>query len=253
MGRRFQGKVVLITGGSEGIGYETAKLFTEEGACVYITGRRQEKLQEAVEMIGKCSQINVIQADASIIGDLDHIYHRIENDKGYIDIIFANAGYFEVTPLESLSEAVFDKIYNTNVKGVVFLIQKMLPLFRDHGGSIILNGSVISIKGLLSNSVYTSSKAALRALVRGWSIDLKERNIRVNVVSPGPIDTPAVRNAHKNEKEQKQLIARLEAATVLGRIGRADEVAKTVLFLASEDSSYITGIELFVDGGMGQI
>lgn len=253
MTQKLANKIALITGGSEGIGYATAELFVREGAFVYITGRRQDKLDEAVNKLGNTSVACGIQADASNIKDFDKIHDQILKEKGQLDILFANAGYIELGTFGSTTEAAFDKLFNTNVKGVFFLGQKLLPLFKN-GGSIVLNASVTTIMGPPEEGVYSATKAAVRSFARSWSTDLKGRNIRVNAVSPGAIETPLLRSLFQDDEEQKkEFIARLENDTVLGRVGRADEVAKAVLFLASDDSSYCTGIELFVDGGTGQV
>jgi NAD(P)-dependent dehydrogenase (short-subunit alcohol dehydrogenase family) len=245
---KLDGKIALITGGSEGIGFATAQQFIIEGAeHVFITGRRQQALDEAVQKINS-KNLSAIQADASNLADLDKLYSIIKEQKGRLDILFANAGVTNVSLLESVTEKDFDDTFNVNVKGVLFTVQKALPIFTD-GGSIILNGSVTSIKGNLGRSVYSATKAAVRSFARCWTVDLKERRIRVNTVSPGPIDTPLLRSLPNYETRAVEL----KAATTMNRIGTPDELAKVVVFLASDDSSYITGIELFVDGGLAQI
>jgi NAD(P)-dependent dehydrogenase (short-subunit alcohol dehydrogenase family) len=245
---KLDGKIALITGGSEGIGFATAQEFIIEGAeHVFITGRRQQALDEAVQKINS-KNLSAIQADVSNLADLDKLYSIIKEQKGRLDILFANAGVTNVSLLESVTEKDFDDTFNVNVKGVLFTVQKALPIFTD-GGAIILNGSVTSIKGNLGRSVYSATKAAVRSFARCWTVDLKERRIRVNTVSPGPIDTPLLRSLPNYETRAVEL----KAATTMNRIGTPDELAKVVVFLASDDSSYITGIELFVDGGLAQI
>ena len=243
-GKKLQGKVAVITGGTEGIGLATAKLFAEEGAYVFITGRRQKELDEAVKAIG--NNVAGVQGDVSNLSDLDRLYKTVSNAKGRIDIVFANAGVGELVPFGAVTEEHFDKLFNINVRGTLFTVQKALPLMRD-GGSIILNGSVASVKGNAGFGVYAASKAAIRSLVRTWTTDLKDRGIRSNVVSPGPINTPLV------NRQPPDVIARLVSTIPMGRMGEPGEVAKVALFLASDDSSFVTGIELFVDGGRAQV
>jgi NAD(P)-dependent dehydrogenase (short-subunit alcohol dehydrogenase family) len=240
---KLKGKVAVITGGTTGIGLATAKLFVREGAYVFITGRRQKELDQAVKAIG--SNISGIQGDIAKLADLDRLYDTVRAH-GRIDIVFANAGVPELASLESITEEHFDKLFNINVKGTLFTVQKALPLMND-GGSIILTGSVAGVKGTPGFGVYGATKAAIRCLVRTWTMELKDRRIRSNVVSPGPIDTPAV------EQLPPDALAKIVSTIPMGRIGEADEVAKAALFLASDDSSFITGIELFVDGGRAQI
>jgi len=240
---KLQGKVAVITGGSTGIGLATAKLFVREGAYVFITGRRQKELDEAVKAIG--SNISGVQGDVAKLADLDRLYETIKG-KGRIDIVFANAGIVEIATLKEVTEKNFDKIFNINVKGTLFTVQKALPLLND-GGSIILMGSVASAKGTPGWSVYGASKAAIRNFVRGWTVELKDRHIRSNVLSPGPIETPLA------AAQPQDAIASIVSTIPMGRMGEPDEVAKAALFLASDDSSFVTGIELFVDGGRAQI
>ncbi len=240
---KLQGKVAVITGGSTGIGLATAKLFVREGAYVFITGRRQKELDEAVKAIG--SNISGIQGDVAKLADLDRLYETVKA-KRRIDIVFANAGIVEIAPLKEVTEENFDKIFNINVKGTLFTVQKALPLLND-GGSIILMGSVASAKGTPGWSVYGASKAAIRNFVRGWTVELKDRRIRSNVLSPGPIETPLA------AAQPQDAIASIVSTIPMGRMGEPDEVAKAALFLASDDSSFVTGIELFVDGGRAQI
>jgi NAD(P)-dependent dehydrogenase (short-subunit alcohol dehydrogenase family) len=241
---KLHGKIAVITGGTEGIGLATATLFAEEGAHVFITGRRQKELDEAVKTIG--SNVSGVQGDVTKPSDLDRLYETVAHVKGQIDVVFANAGIGKFSPLGSISEEHFDKLFNTNVKGVLFTVQKALPLLND-GASIILTGSVASIKGTPAFSVYGGTKAAIRNFVRGWTTELKDRRIRSNVLSPGPIDTPLVK------RQSAEVIERIVSTIPAGRIGTSEEVAKAALFLASDDSSFVTGIELFVDGGRAQV
>jgi NAD(P)-dependent dehydrogenase (short-subunit alcohol dehydrogenase family) len=240
---KLQGKVAVITGGTTGIGLATAKLFVAEGAYVFITGRRPKELNEAVKVIG--ANVTGVQGDISKLGDLDRLYETVKA-KGRIDIVFANAGIGGFVPLGSVTEEFYDNIFNTNVKGTLFTVQKALPLLND-GGSIILNGSVASVKGTPGFWVYGASKAALRNFVRAWAVELKDRGIRSNVLSPGPTDTPII------VEQPADAIARIVSTIPMGRMGEPEEIAKAALFLASDDSSFITGIELFVDGGRAQI
>jgi NAD(P)-dependent dehydrogenase (short-subunit alcohol dehydrogenase family) len=248
--KKLEGKVAVITGGSTGIGLATAQRFVSEGAYVFITGRRQAELDAAVKAIGK--NVTGVQGDASKLADLDRLYEVVKAEKGHIDILFANAGIGEYAAMGSITEEHFDRVFGVNVKGVLFSVQKALPLFQD-GGSIVLNGSVASLKGLPAFSVYSATKAALRSFARAWTTDLKARKIRVNVVSPGPIDTPIYESHGETKEETEQTKARFASYVPMGRMGTADEIAKAALFLASDDSSFVTGAELFVDGGMGQV
>jgi NAD(P)-dependent dehydrogenase (short-subunit alcohol dehydrogenase family) len=241
--KKLQGKVAVITGGTTGIGLATAKLFVKEGAYVFITGRRQKELDEAVKAIG--SNITGIQGDIAKLSDLDRLYEAVKAN-GRLDIVFANAGVAEFSPLGEITEEHFDKLFDINVKGTLFTVQKALPLLND-GGSIILNGSVASVKGTPAFGVYGATKAALRSFVRTWTSDLKARHIRSNVISPGPTDTPAI------DGQPEDAIARIVSTIPMGRMGEPDEIARAVLFLASDNSSFVTGIELFVDGGRGQV
>ena len=243
MTKKLEGKTVVITGGTEGIGLATAKLFVKEGAYVFITGRRQKELDEAVKAIG--ANISGVQGDVTQLADLDRLYETVSK-KGRIDIVFANAGVGEFVPFGAVTEEHFDKLFNINVRGTLFTVQKALPLLND-GGSIILNGSVASVKGTAAFGVYAASKAAIRSFVRTWTTDLKDRRIRSNVVSPGPINTPLA------NRQSTDVIARIVSTIPMGRMGEPEEVAKVALFLASDDSSFVTGIELFVDGGRAQI
>lgn len=249
--KKFEGKVAVITGGNSGIGLATAQRFVQEGAHVYVTGRRQTELDEAVKEIGK--NITGVQGDISNLADLDRLYSTVKQQKGQIDVLFANAGIGESMSLEKISEAHFDKTFNVNVKGVLFTVQKALPLFKD-GGSIILNGSIASSKAMEGNTVYSATKAAVRSFARTWTLELRSRKIRINVVSPGPIDTPGLNNFIRGMGMGEEQIKKAIISSVpMGRMGAPDEVASAVLFLASDDSSFVTGVELFVDGGMAQI
>jgi NAD(P)-dependent dehydrogenase (short-subunit alcohol dehydrogenase family) len=248
---KLDGKVALITGGSEGIGLATAQEFVAEGAYVFITGRRKEALDAAIKQIGN-KNVTAIQGDSSKLDDIDNVINVIKKEKGKLNILFANAGVFGLQPLESITEKSFDDQFNTNVKGVLFTVQKALPIFVD-GGSIIINGSNASIKGGPKSSIYFATKAAVRSFARCWTVDLKDRKIRVNCLSPGPTDTPMARNIGDTKESSEQFLNSLIATSPMGRIGEPSEIAKAALFLASDDSSYITGIELFVDGGLSQI
>jgi len=240
---KLQGKVAVITGGTAGIGLAVAKLFAAEGAYVFITGRHQDRLDDAVKEIG--DNVCGVQGDVANLADLDRLYETVAAN-GRIDIVVANAGVGEFVPLEAVTEEHFDRIFSINVKGLLFTVQKALPLLND-GGSVILIGSVASAKGTPAFAVYGASKAAIRNFVRGWTVELKDRRIRSNVLSPGPIETSlTVGQPH-------DAIEKLVATVPMGRIGEPGEVAKAALFLASDDSSFVTGIELFVDGGRAQI
>ena len=250
MGNKLEGKIAVITGGNSGIGLATAKRFVSDGAYVFITGRRQNELDAALSEIGK--NVTGIQGDVSNLADLDRLYTKVKDQKDHIDILFANAGIGEFVPLGEISEEHFDKIFGINVKGVLFTVQKALPLFQD-GGSIILNASVNASKGIEASSVYSATKAAVRSFARTWTVDLKARKIRVNAISPGPIDTPIFNGLNQSKEEIEQLKKSLITSVPMGRMGNTDEIAKVVSFLASDESSFVTGIELFVDGGMAQI
>jgi NAD(P)-dependent dehydrogenase (short-subunit alcohol dehydrogenase family) len=248
---KLEGKIAVITGGNSGIGLATAKHFIAEGAYVFVTGRRQQALDTAVSEIGK--NVTGIQGDVSNLVDLDRLYSIVKQQKGHIDILFANAGLGEFARLGQISEEHFDRTFGVNVKGLLFTVQKAVPLFKDEGGSIILNSSIAASKGVEGFSVYSASKAAIRSFARTWTVDLRHRKIRVNAVSPGPIDTKALNDLMENEEHSRQLKKDLVSTVPLRRMGTPDEVAKVVTFLASDESSYITGIELFVDGGTAQI
>jgi NAD(P)-dependent dehydrogenase (short-subunit alcohol dehydrogenase family) len=247
---KLEGKIALITGGNSGIGLATAKEFVNEGAYVFITGRREAELPAAKKQIGK--NVTAIQGDVSNLDDLDRLFVQIKKEKGKIDIVFANAGVARYAPIGTITEDFFDSIFDINVKGVLFTVQKSLPLLRD-SGSIILNASIVGSKGLSSNSVYSATKAAVRSFARTWTTDLKDRRIRVNAISPGPIDTPGLSELLASSETGEQRKKMISNTVPLGRFGKPEEIAKAVVFLASDDASYITGIELFVDGGFAQV
>jgi len=241
---KLQGRVALVTGGTEGIGLAIAKLFVEEGAYLFITGRRQRELDEAVKTLG--DNVAGIQGDVANMADLDRLYENIARAKGRIDVLVANAGVGEFAAFGKATEEHFDKLFDINVKGTFFTVQKALPLLVE-GGSVILIGSVASVKGTSSFGVYGATKAALRSFARTWTTDLKERRVRTNVLSPGPIKTPL------SGRQSPDAIARIVSTVPMGRMGEPDEIARAALFLASDDSSFVTGIELFADGGTGQV
>jgi len=243
---KLEGKIALITGGNSGIGLATAKQFVNEGAYVFITGRRDQELARAVKEIGR--NVTGVQGDVSNLVDLDRLFAQIKREKGKLHIVFANAGIAKYAPFGTITEEFYDSIFNINVKGLLFTMQKALPLLPD-GGSIILNASIVASKGLPEWSVYSATKAAVRSFARTWTMDLKVRRIRVNAVSPGYIDTPPWHAIEAAEETMKTISNTIP----LGRFGTPDEVAKAVVFLASDDSSYITGTELFVDGGFAQV
>jgi NAD(P)-dependent dehydrogenase (short-subunit alcohol dehydrogenase family) len=247
---KLEGKIALITGGNSGIGLATAKQFVNEGAYVFITGRRETELAAAVKEIGR--SVTGVQGDVSNLGDLDRLFTQIKREKGRLDIVFANAGVVKYAPFGTITEELYDSIFNINVKGLLFTVQKALPLLSD-GASVILNASIVASKGFSSNSVYSATKAAVRSFARTWTTDLKERRIRVNAVSPGSTDTPGLSSllaSGETGQQRRQMIAN---TVPLGRFGTPDEIAKAVVFLASDDSSYVTGTELFVDGGIAQV
>lgn len=249
MNTALTGKIALVTGGTSGIGLATAKELQAQGAKVYITGRRQAELDNAVATLG--GQVTGIRADASVLADLDTVYAQIAEQSGRLDVLFANAGGGDMLPLGAITEEQFDRIFATNVRGVLFTVQKALPLMTDKA-SVILTGSTVSIKGTANFSVYSASKAAVRNFARSWALDLQGRGIRVNVVSPGPIKTPELGELVPEEQRQG-LFDALAATVPMGRIGEPEEVGKAVAFLASDAASFINAVELFVDGGMAQI
>jgi NAD(P)-dependent dehydrogenase (short-subunit alcohol dehydrogenase family) len=245
MARKLEGKVAVITGGSAGIGLATAKRFVEEGAFVFITGRRQAELDAAVKEIGP--NATAVRADAANLRDLTRLFDTVKAAKGRIDVLYANAGIYEFTPFGTITEDAYDKMFDINVKGVLFTVQQAVPLMND-GGSIILTGSVAGSKGFEAATVYGATKAAIRSFARSWTSDLKARNIRVNVLSPGPVQTPGF-DVFANDDVRNYM----KSIVPLGRIGTAEEIAKAALFLASDDSSYVAGTELFVDGGSAAV
>src|SRR5882762_1546962 len=248
---KLEGKIALITGGNSGIGLATAKHFVNQGAYVFITGRRDAELTAAVKEIGR--NVTGVQGDVANLGDLDRLFAQIKREKGKLDIVFANAGgALPLTPLGEITEEHYDSLFNINVKGLLFTVQKALPLMPE-GASIILNASIVASKGLPANSVYAATKAAVRSFARTWTTDLKDRHIRVNAVSPGPIDTPGLNDLVASTGAGEQRLKAISNNVPLGRLGTPDEIAKAVVFLASDDSSYITGTELFVDGGFAQV
>ena len=247
---KLEGKVALVTGGNSGIGLATAQEFVAEGAYVFITGRREAELAAAMKEIGR--NVNGIRADVSNSGDLDQLFSRIKNEKGKLDILFANAGAAKYAALGQITEELYDSIFDVNVKGVLFTVQKALSLIPE-GGSIILNASIVGSKGLPANSVYSATKAAVRSFARTWTTDLKDRHIRVNVVSPGTTDTPGLSELFGSSEAGQQRLKMISSSVPLGRLAKPKEIARAVVFLASDDSSYITGTELFVDGGFAQV
>ncbi|WP_248741593.1 MULTISPECIES: SDR family NAD(P)-dependent oxidoreductase [unclassified Pseudomonas] len=249
MSNRLEGKIALITGGTTGIGLASAQEFVAQGATVFITGRRQAELDKAVAAIGP--RAIGIQGDVAKLDDLDRIYREIAEKAGHLDILFANAGGGDMLPLGAITEEHFDRIFDANVKGTLFTVQKALPLLRD-GGSILLTSSTTSVQGTENFSVYSASKAAVRNFARSWLLDLKPRRIRVNAISPGPVRTPGLAGLVPAEHAQG-LFDQLASVVPIGRLGEPSEIAKAALFLASDDSSFVNGIELFVDGGTAQI
>lgn len=246
---KFEGKIALVTGGTSGIGLAAAQKFVNEGAYVYITGRRQNELDKAVNQIGK--NVTGVQGDISKLEDLDKLYDMIKQEKGKLDILFANAGTGNFLPLGEITEEQVDRTFDINVKGTIFTVQKALSLFPDKVGSIIVTGSTAGSIGNPAFSVYGASKAALRALVRNWILDLKGTEIRVNVVSPGAILTPAYDELFGDALEE--VMENSRNTVPAGKVGTPEEVANAVSFLASDESSYLTGVELFVDGGLAQV
>jgi NAD(P)-dependent dehydrogenase (short-subunit alcohol dehydrogenase family) len=247
---KLDGKIALITGGNSGIGLATAKEFVNEGAYVFITGRREAELARAVKEIGR--NVTGVQGDVAKLGDLDRLFAQIMREKGRLDVVFANAGFARYAALGSITEELYDSTFDINVKGILFTVQKALPLMLDEA-SIILNASIVASKGFSSNSVYSATKAAVRSFARTWTTDLKDRRIRVNAVSPGSIDTPGLSDLLASSEIGEQRKKTIFNTVPLGRFGTPDEIAKAVVFLASDDASYITGTELFVDGGFAQV
>ena len=247
---RLEGKVAVVTGANSGIGLASAKRFAQEGARVFMTGRRQAELDRAVAEVGPAAR--GVQGDITSLTDLDQLYDVVREDAGRIDVLFANAGGGEFSPLGEITEEHYDRTFDINVKGTLFTVQKALPLLRN-GASVILNGSSAANRGAPAFSVYAATKAALRSFARGWTVDLAPRRIRVNVLAPGPTMTPGVRGLTSSEEQHKGFIAAMEAAVPLGRMAEPDEIAAAVLFLASDESSYVTGAELSADGGAAQV
>jgi NAD(P)-dependent dehydrogenase (short-subunit alcohol dehydrogenase family) len=247
---KLDGKIALITGGNSGIGLGTAKRFVAEGAYVFVTGRRKTELEAAVQEIG--NNAAGVPGDVSNLADLDRLFAHIKEQKGRLDVLFANAGIAKYAALGEITEDLYDAIFDINVKGLLFTVQKALPLMPD-GSTIILNASIVASKGLSSNSVYSATKAAIRSFARTWTTDLKSRRIRVNAISPGTIDTPGLNDLLASGEAGEQRKKMISTAIPLGRLGKPDEIAAAVVFLASDDASYITGTELFIDGGFAQV
>jgi NAD(P)-dependent dehydrogenase (short-subunit alcohol dehydrogenase family) len=247
---KLQNKVAVITGGSSGIGLATARRFIAEGAHVFITGRRQSELDQAKTQLG--GNVTAVQGDVANLDDLDRLYRTVASRTGVVDIVFANAGFVELLTIDAVTPEHFDKTININLRGLLFTVQKALPLMK-HGGSIVLNSSVVGVMGLPGHGVYGATKAGVRSFARTWAAELKNRGIRVNVVSPGATDTPIIDGQFTTRKEADSAKATFAEKTPLGRIGQPDELASAVLFLASDDSSFITGFDLQVDGGLAQV
>jgi NAD(P)-dependent dehydrogenase (short-subunit alcohol dehydrogenase family) len=247
---RLQGKIAVITGANSGIGLASAKRFAEEGARVFMTGRRQEELDAAVREVG--SNARGVQGDVSKLSDIDRLYDIVKGEAGHIDVLFANAGGGEFAPLGAISEEHYDRTFDINVKGTLFTVQKALPLLKD-GASVILTGSTAASTGTPAFSVYAATKAAIRSFARGWIIDLGPRGIRVNVLAPGPTSTPGFHGLGETEEQKKEMMRLTLASVPLGRMGDPREIANAALFLASDESSFVTGSELFADGGSAQI
>lgn len=247
---KLNGKIAVITGGSSGIGLASAKLFVEEGAHVYITGRRQAELDKAVAAIGR--NVTAVQGDAASLEDLDRLYRLVRETHGRVDVVFANAGLVEHQTIDTVTPEHFDKTFDLNVRGVLFTVQKALPLM-SRCGSIILTASIVAVKGLPAHGVYGATKAAVRSFARTWTAELKDRGIRVNSLSPGATDTPIIDGQFTSKEQAEAAKASFASATPMGRIGQPQELATAALFLASDDSSFITGIDLQVDGGLVQV
>lgn len=250
MTKKLEGKVALVTGGTSGIGLASAQAFVAEGATVFITGRRQPELEAAVKLIS--DNVVGIRGDVSDLTDLDRLYAEIKRTAGHLDVLFANAGGGDMLPLTDVTEEHYHQIFDRNVKGLLFTVQKALPLLVD-GASVILTGSTTSVKGTASFSVYSASKAAVRNFARSWLLDLKDRGIRVNTISPGPIRTQGLADLAPNKEAQEGMLGYLASQVPMGRLGQPAEVGKAAVFLASSDASFVNGIELFVDGGFAQV
>jgi len=250
MANRFQDKVVVVTGGTSGIGLATAKAFAAEGASVFVTGRRQDALDAAVKAIG--GRVTGVRGDMAQLADIDRLYDAVQQQHAQIDVVFANAGGGEMAPLGAISEEHYEKTLATNVKGVLFTVQKALPLLKD-GASVVLTSSTTSISGTPAFSVYSATKAAIRNFARNWILDLKDRRIRVNAVSPGVTDTAGLNELFGGGEQAEGTKDYLASLIPAGRVGQPEEIAKAVLFLASDDASFVNGVELFVDGGQAQI
>lgn len=246
----LDGKVAVITGGSSGIGLAAAQRFVTEGAYVFITGRRQSELDRATELVGR--NITAVRGDAANLDDLDRLFGLIKQAKNRLDVVFANAGFVELQTIDQITPEHFDKTFNLNVRGLLFTVQKALPLM-SRGGSIILTASIVAVKGLRAHGAYGASKAAVRSLARTWTTELKERGIRVNSLSPGATDTPIIDGQFTSKEQADVAKENFAAATPIGRLGRPEELASAALFLASDQSSFITGIDLQVDGGLVQV
>lgn len=246
---KLDGKVAVVTGGTSGIGLATAQKFAQEGAHVFITGRRQQELDAAVRFIGE--RATGVQGDVSNLADLDKLFEVVKQEKGHLDILFANAGLGSLLPLGAITEEQYYKTFDVNVKGTIFTVQKALPLFPNNVGSIILTGSTAGSMGYPAFSVYSATKAAIKQLLPGWILDLKGTQIRVNVVSPGTVHTPAYEDLFGAELDN--VLEYTKSTVPLGRLGKVEDIANAVMFLASDESSYITGTELFVDGGVAQV
>lgn len=250
MANRFNNKVVVVTGGTSGIGLATAKAFAAEGASVFVTGRRQEALDIAIKAIG--GRVTGVRGDMANLADIDRLYDAVQQQHGQIDVVFANAGGGDMAPLGAITEEHYQRIFDTNVKGVLFTVQKALPLLKD-GGSVILTGSTTSVSGTPAFSVYSATKAAVRNFARTWILDLKDRNIRVNTISPGVTDTAGLDELFGGGEQAQSTKDYLAGLIPLGRVGQPEEIARSVLFLASDEASFVNGVELFVDGGQVQI
>ena len=248
--RRLEGKIAVVTGGTTGIGLATARRFVAEGARVYVTGRRRRELDAAVAAIGE--HVTGVQADSSKLDDLDRLYAQVAAEHGRLDVVFVNAGGGTMLPLGAITEAQYDDTFGRNVRGTLFTVQKALPLLGD-GASVIVTASTTSVKGTPAFSVYSASKAAVRNLVRSWVLDVKGRGIRINAISPGPIGTPGLRGLADTPEAEQELLGYLASQVPLGRLGSPDEIGKAAVFLASDDASFVNGIELFVDGGLAQV